>query len=378
MERSKAIDLLRALAILLVLGRHLPECPAATSGFFHGLTSVWNQGGWMGVDLFFVLSGFLVSGLLFREQEKYGKISVGRFLLRRGFKIYPAFWVLVIVTIVVVWFHKHRFEPTQIAAELLFVQNYFQGLWGHTWSLAVEEHFYLLLVALLWVLFRQDKTLNAFREVPLMFVAIAILCFSLRLLTWKLVPFDHRSHLFASHLRLDSLFFGVLISYIYHRHPVDFLATARRWRWGFFLAGILLLAPAFIFPVASTPFIFTAGLTALYLGSGCLLTGMLGVTLPDSRLLTAVAYVGSHSYSIYLWHGGAQQWVTLFITRLVLRTDNWYTGAVIYLISSIGVGILLALLIEFPVLRLRDRWFPSRSQPLEASRETARLLNAGI
>jgi peptidoglycan/LPS O-acetylase OafA/YrhL len=285
--------------------------------------------------------------------------------------------VLIAVTVVVVWFHKHRFEPAQIAAELLFVQNYFQGLWGLTWSLAVEEHFYLLLVALLWMLSRREKTLNAFREVPLVFIVVAIVCFSLRLLTWKLIPFAQRSHMFPTHLRVDSLFFGVLISYIYHRHPVNFLAAARRWRWRLFLAGILLLSPAFIFSVESTPFIFTAGLTVFYLGSGCLLTGLLGMELPRTRLVAAAAYVGSHSYSIYLWHGGVQQWLTLFVTRVVLRTENWFVGAAVYLVGSIVVGILMALAVEFPVLRLRDRWFPSRSRPLEVEPKATVSLTAG-
>jgi peptidoglycan/LPS O-acetylase OafA/YrhL len=364
MERSKAIDLLRALAILLVLGRHMPTCSAAPSGFFNAFTSVWKCGGWIGVDLFFVLSGFLVSGLLFREQEKYGRILPGRFLIRRGFKIYPAFWVMVVMSVIVIWFHKHRFAPWQVVAELLFVQNYFQGLWGYTWSLAVEEHFYLLLVVFLWLLSRRGKNLDAFREVPLAFISVAIICCSLRLLTWKLVPYDQRTHLFPSHLRLDSLFFGVLISYIYHRHPATFLAVARRWRWEFFLAGILLLSPAFIFPVDSTPIIFTVGLTMFYLGSGGLLTGIMGMELPRTRLVAAVAYVGSHSYSIYLWHLAAQQWLMMFVMRMVLRTENWFVGAAVYLAGAIIVGIVMALAVEFPVLRLRDRWFPSRSRPL--------------
>ncbi len=65
---------------------------------------------------------------------------------------------------------------------------------------------------------------------------------------------------------------------------------------------------------------------------------------------------------------------TLFFTRMVLRTENWFAGAAIYLVSSIGVGIGMALLVEFPVLRLRDRWFPSRSRPLEADSKTAGAL----
>jgi len=367
MERSRAIDILRTLAILLVLTRHMPECPDATNSFFHAITACLHRGGWIGVDLFFVLSGFLVSGLLFYEQEKYGRISVGRFLLRRGFKIYPAFWVLTAVTVVVFWFHKHRFDPGQIMVELLFVQNYFPGLWGHTWSLAVEEHFYLLLVLLLWLLSKRANNLNAFRDIPKIFLAVAILCCALRLLTWKLVPFDFRTALFPTHLRMDSLFAGVFISYLYHKYGVAIQSAAQRWRWGLITGGMLLLSPAFIFPLETTPFIYTVGLTVFYIGSGCLLTGFMALELPSWRLVKTTAYVGSHSYSIYLWHAGAQQWLALFITRIVLRTDNWFIGAGVYLASSIFLGILMALAIEFPVLKLRDRWFPSRSRAISAS-----------
>ncbi len=90
--RSKPIDALRAVAVILVLGRHA-HFPATT------LTDIWHRGGWVGVDLFFVLSGFLVSGLLFREFQATGGVGWTRFVARRGFKIYPAFWCLIFFTI---------------------------------------------------------------------------------------------------------------------------------------------------------------------------------------------------------------------------------------------------------------------------------------
>src|SRR5207248_2040034 len=141
-------DVLRALAVLLVLGRHMTVCPRQTSAVLHAITAVWSRGGWLGVDLFFVLSGFLVSGLLFREQEKFGTIQAKRFLIRRGFKIYPAFWLLIVVTQAAALVGPpHRFRASTVT-ELLFLQNYSSSLWNHTWSLAVEEHFYFLLVML--------------------------------------------------------------------------------------------------------------------------------------------------------------------------------------------------------------------------------------
>src|SRR5450631_3793520 len=86
--RNQKLDVLRAVAITLVFCRHTGS-PA-----FLGLI------GGIGVDLFFVLSGFLVSGLLFSEYKKHGTIKPGRFLIRRGFKIYPQFYLLAAITLV--------------------------------------------------------------------------------------------------------------------------------------------------------------------------------------------------------------------------------------------------------------------------------------
>src|SRR5262249_60135649 len=101
--------------------------------------------GWMGVDLFFVLSGFLVSGVLFREYQRHQGLQVGRFLARRGFKIYPGFYLLLLAT----WAMGASAGPRgaittpQLLREAFYLQSYVPGFWSHTWSLAVEEHFYL-------------------------------------------------------------------------------------------------------------------------------------------------------------------------------------------------------------------------------------------
>src|SRR5258706_12209135 len=95
-SRNQALDILRGIAILIVLGRHLfflpTDLPPPADLFFR----TWIRCGWAGVDLFFVLSGFLVSGLLFQEFARNGNVAVSRFLIRRGFKIYPAFYVFLV------------------------------------------------------------------------------------------------------------------------------------------------------------------------------------------------------------------------------------------------------------------------------------------
>src|SRR3954468_707616 len=126
-RRSRVLDILRAVAIFLVLGRHMDVCPPDLNRYLYNLTKTWNRGGWVGVDLFFVLSGFLISGLLFREHQKYGNISFKDFFTRRGFKIYPSFYVLVAVTVFV---RLRRGSPVPLQDflhEILFVQNYFVG-----------------------------------------------------------------------------------------------------------------------------------------------------------------------------------------------------------------------------------------------------------
>lgn len=366
MHRSKQIDILRAIAVLLVLGRHMTLCPADTSPFLHQVTRIWAQGGWIGVDLFFVLSGFLVSGLLFREHEKYQALHIGHFLIRRGFKIYPPFWLLIGATVLVSILIRKELPLSALACELLFVQNYGPALWHHTWSLAVEEHFYLLLAFGLFVLAKRRST-QPFTLIPAAFVGVALLCLLLRILGAAHASFRYTTHMYPSHLRLDGLFFGVLLSYLFHRYPVKFLATACRFRHLLLGTGVLLLFPAFCLPSETTPFIYTYGLTLFYLGSGCLLVAALGYRAPTTRLGHAAAYFGSHSYSVYLWHMPVALWGTAAVAKLLPQYYNWFVYGITYLAGAVMLGVAMSVLTEFPVLRIRDRFYPSRGTPLSTN-----------
>lgn len=238
-DRLIALDALRAVAILLVLGRHV-AWPMKNI-----ILDAWQRGGWVGVDLFFVLSGFLVSGLLFREQQQ-GKIQWLRFYVRRGFKIYPAFWCLILFTVVYLLAYRAPILPSKLFGELFFVQNYFGHLYGHTWSLAVEEHFYLLLPPLLIVI--------PPRNIPRLVLMFAVALLAARCC---LTQFGEMRCLTPTHLRLDSLFFGVLLSYYYHYHP-SFRRLCSRHHRLLYVVGIILLVPAFLWPLKSTPFIPSA------------------------------------------------------------------------------------------------------------------------
>src|SRR5262245_10762565 len=130
--RLRQLDYLRGVAVLLVLGRHLEPLPTDL-GWRTGLLAAWHRCGWVGVDLFFVLSGFLVSGLIMAEQRSSGRARVGRFLLRRGFKIYPAFCTLLAFTALVAAAGGHVPPAYPFLCEALYLQNYAGAVWQHTW-----------------------------------------------------------------------------------------------------------------------------------------------------------------------------------------------------------------------------------------------------
>jgi peptidoglycan/LPS O-acetylase OafA/YrhL len=364
MPRSQSLDVLRFVAVWLVLGRHMDLAGCATGGFVRQILDAWFRGGWAGVDFFFVLSGFLVSGLLFREHKKFGRISYQTFFIRRGLKIYPAFYFLLAVSCAATFYLTGRPGLRVLTVEALFVQNYFPCLWQHTWSLAVEEHFYLLLPLLLIFLCRINSTrTDKFNSIPWIFLALAILCLALRFAVSLREPFDFRTHLAYTQLRLDGLFFGVMLSYFYHYQP-DFLSRLRPHRWFLFFGGMIAVTPAFIFPLENTFFIYTAGLTLFYLGFGSILLATLAGKFFGQRIFSGLAYAGSRSYSIYLWHLPWSLWGVAVAKHFFGGFGNWWLYAVFYFAGSIVLGIIMSELMEYPVIRLRDRFFPSRSNPL--------------
>lgn len=354
--RLPQLDVLRFLAIFLVIGNHLTVCPPNVSPVFNGITGIWNRGGWIGVDLFFVLSGFLVSGLLFREYQSTESIDFKKFLIRRGFKIYPSFWVLILVTIFTAKFWTRDFSSKAILGELLFIQNYYENYWQHTWSLAVEEHFYFFLCLLFFVLLHARKSI--FKLLPLLFISISIVCLIMRWMTAEYGAYNYWYIIEKTHLRIDSLFFGVLISYFWHFKNLSESSFLLKRKLFLGLVGILFLIPAFIFEVTSTFWLGVLGTTFLYLGSGLLLIVFLKLDFSNSAILKFLAILGTYSYSIYLWNMPIQYWF-----ERIFRTDdsNWWLYASTYFMATFLVGIVMSKLIEYPVLKIRDKYFPSKT-----------------
>ena len=303
------------MAILLVIGRH-PVVEADEAGRLAPLASLWLRFGWTGVDLFFVLSGFLVGGLLFAELRAKGHLDVRRFLVRRGFKIWPSYYVYLAVAAMLIKIDlggpplKYaRTITVSLLPNLAHAQNYLGTPLYHTWSLAVEEHFYLLLPIALLVLPR--------RAVPALALLIGVACLALRVATPEPPKDAMLSVLTPTHLRIDSLSFGVLLAYVAHFFPATWDRFGRH-RSLLLASGLALVAPMAVLTLGTDPIIFRAGFTSLYLGYGCLLIA--AVHLPDrlfaGRIARAVARVGVASYSIYLWHlDGGRRIIGMLLDR---------------------------------------------------------------
>jgi peptidoglycan/LPS O-acetylase OafA/YrhL len=326
MARLESIDFLRGVAVIAVILHH------------HPFTSATLQFGWMGVDLFFCLSGFLVSGLLFREYQKNGEVRRLRFLIRRGLKIYPTFYFSIACAIFVRFYALPNVEGLSysekawaIVSELFFFQNYVAGLMPHHWSLAVEEHFYILLALTFPFIVR--------RIVP---VAVGVLSGTLilRIVTYLMTDDPNQWDVWTpTHLRLDSLFFGVLIAYAYHFGHLNY-ARLRPYL-------ILALPIPLLYNIMPQGISVTIGYSLLYLSFGSWLIVFLYEEMPQNFVFRLIARLGVYSYSIYLFH---------FYWSWFAELPFWE-----YVLYSILTGIAVAKIVELPVLAVRDRYFPSHS-----------------
>ncbi len=362
--RLVELDVLRAAAMGLVLVNHLymMPFPASWPAWSHRLFDAGVCGGWVGVDLFFVLSGYLVSGLLFAEYRARGTLTVKRFYARRAWKIYPAYYAMLVTTVLGTALAYGRPPTENLFGEALFLQNYLPAVWLHTWSLAVEEHFYLLLpLVLLAFVRRKPGAADPFaRVLPVSVLVVAVGCLTLRVLHAELLPdASEGARLTRTHFRIDGLFLGVLVGYVAHFHADRFAQVSRPWRWPLIAGGCAALVPPFVQVHTAHPWLTTYGLTLNSLASCAILTGLLQVRLPANRVVAATATLGRCSYAIYLWH---IPWVLLGvpqIERLVGEPLDFAPRVFVYVAGSVGLGVLMTKLVEVPTLRLREKWSPA-------------------
>ncbi len=346
-SRVIQLDFLRGIAILVVVECHARTIPVHNAAL-STIEEFFKRTGWMGVDLFFVLSGFLVGGLLVQELSKTNTIRVGRFLLRRILRIWPAYYSYILLEVVS---HKHPLRGF-LWQNLLNVQNYAGTSLAVTWSLAVEEHFYILLPILLYGIYRNRRWRA---RMPYILSLCCVLVLVGRLLSVGLGSRGNQQ--WMTHARIDSLLFGVLMSYWFYFNPRLFKRLLDCWQVQVPLILVVLWLGTF--ESYKSTFMWTFGFTLVYLAAASLFlfvyrrNGRITRTL----LYRGVAAVGVYSYGIYLWHESIRDPVAALAMHLPasMRWGGLFVGQ---FAGAIGVGVLATKLIEAPALRLRDAVFP--------------------
>jgi peptidoglycan/LPS O-acetylase OafA/YrhL len=387
------LDVVRGAAILLVLGTHTPAV-LRLHPVVDALSDAVHKMGHLGVDLFFVLSGFLIGGILLRELDVSGTLRVRRFLMRRALKIWPAYLICLLVTCLAIAAfgrdlagdpHPYRTLAGAMWPATLHVQNYFSstGYCFWFWSLGVEEHFYLVLPALLLVACARCNGPARLRQLLVAGAMVAVGCLALR--GWTRAQHPHYSsvtHYWPTHLRLDALVAGVVLAATV-RHAPDGVRRLRPYRWPLAIAGVAVFALPVFFPggdegraaLFEALYPFDSTLMALAGVSLVLLAHYQDQDLPASpgtgkapwlrAALAPIAAVGCFSYSIYLWHGFfaaplSRRLLELLGVPLFGAGLSTLIHLVAYLLVAIGLGLLSYLLLEKPFLALRERIYAQR------------------
>jgi peptidoglycan/LPS O-acetylase OafA/YrhL len=306
------LDGIRGIAILLVLAQHI-NLPSSTLA------------GLVGVNLFFVLSGYLITSLLIKEQDKTGRIDLRRFYERRIRRLIPALVAVLIATgVLMVAFGRIADYPFQAivslfyAADIAKAMNLNLGYLGHTWSLALEEQFYLIWPALLIFLPRRFLA-------PIAIIGIVVAV----ALQFLLVPDNVLAH-FRPDVRADAILWGCLIALV----PV----AIPRWASIAGLIGVIVLS--------FTPFWWPHAISVASVLSALVVAG--AGSLTRGLCVGPLVRIGQISYGMYLWHA-----IPVGLFEKETLAGNVFAMAAVVAIT-IGVALISERWIERPFRKRRQ------------------------
>ena len=348
-KRLIELDFIRGVAILAVMAYHYIDKPSVPSSA--RWITVVSGSGWAGVDLFFVLSGYLVAGLLFSEYERTDNIRFGRFLARRALKIWPSYYFYLLFQVIV---RRHPIS-TFLVQNLSNLQNYLGTSLEHTWSLAVEEHFYVFLVIML-LIWRVDRLPSIW-----IFKVCLTACLAILILRVTLVLMGHTTGIVAyTHTRLDSMLFGVILAWIsFFNQP--FFQKLLKAKYTLLTVTALACVFALIVPKPS-PAMLTIGFTVLYLGAGAfilLVSGHAG-RVKGWIPFKVVAWLGFYSYTIYLWHLSVREPIRNILGRLRMGSVYWWLGPILDSVAAVAIAVIASRALEWPILKMRDKLMPEK------------------
>lgn len=341
MPRSPNLDLIRAFAILMVLMHHVGQNLLSLPIWLREYTAL----GAYGVDLFFVLSGWLIGSLYWREEKKYGVVAIKRFWVRRWMRTIPPYLVVLPIAYLGVYLLRGQ---TFDWAYLLFLQNYRQEMpfFLLSWSLSVEEHFYLIMP--LAILFLRSSKLPINIIMPL---AIFLAGFARVLdpLAIPAQPFGYPQT--ATHLNVTGLLLGFWLSYLSIYSPkiwAHLVALSSK-------CVVILLLAILAIPLLPEGIKYYFGSTFIAIAFS------LGLVYLNERKPLALAktkaifLISISSYSTYLTHGLVLHGCLYLSAYLGIPAETVFP---IWFCIMLSIGYMMYLIIESPLLLLREKVMP--------------------
>jgi peptidoglycan/LPS O-acetylase OafA/YrhL len=348
--RFDALDGIRALAVTMVFLRHFGG--GSHGGMVLQTINHLRERGWIGVDIFFVLSGFLITGILYDTRNDSRFFS--RFYARRSLRIFPLFYLIFVVVLVLTPVFHYQWRWLHLTF-LVYLGNFFGNrdfslyeilsathpsakiFIGHFWSLCVEEQFYLLWPLVVWWV--RDR-------VRLLWVAGGLSLLALVFRGFMCLTFDpafaERWVIRTLPFRMDDLLIGAILALLLRGPSAE--SWQRSCKWVFLAASGVTLAIFTGSPEYDSSWLLTVGLTAIGFASA----GLIGMAvLPGSRAfrlfsLKPLKVLGKYSYGFYIFHvlcGAA--WTRLLVI-LIGATHSLAVAGVIALSANFCVSFLIA------------------------------------
>jgi peptidoglycan/LPS O-acetylase OafA/YrhL len=355
-SRLPSLDGWRALCIVLVLGSHSEN----SANFPTRYTALWRWifDGVLGVRIFFIISGFLITWLMLKEFDRTERVSLPRFYARRALRILPVYAAFLCTLGVLQIFTPYHQALRAWIGALTFTSNYVPGPnWtvGHLWSLGVEEQFYFLWPSL-FVLFGCGSHLRRslyVLAVPLLLAPVARVLSYLNCAPYG-IPLLFVPNSFLNFF--DSLAIGCICAFVLARRTeaVRRLSSTRP-RLLQFVAVAMILVPHILVRLFAFG-VFTVPLGNTFQGIGLAVLILQSVVMPKSGLyqvlnLPVISQIGVLSYSIYIWH-------MIFCTSpdaFGLGNVGWMSFPY-WMMCSVAVAAVSYYVLERPLLQLRTRF----------------------
>ena len=350
LRRLPCLDGWRCLSILLVLVGHSREVSGYDPNWDTWVR--WLPDGRFGVEVFFVISGFLITFLLLKEREKTGVVSLKMFYIRRALRILPAYITFLLALLALCLFTSLSLTHSQWISLLTFTVIYSEPPCGHIWSLSVEEQFYLLWPFIfLWGLLKKEfpKTLFIILLAPLI---IAPLFRVYGYLHPSTLLFHKRSFLTCC----DSLAVGCLLGMLTGSYGTEIEAFVKRRPALLIIFGLLMI----VIPLVASRLLIlgflTVPFTVTFNAIGVALLILVSLIRPDLLFFRFLEWkpivaLGVISYSLYLWQ-------ELFCTNPILygfKVAPWFLRFPYWIVASFCAAVISYNFIEKPFISLKSR-----------------------